>query len=165
MSCNCDDPKRTSPCPEHSGPPEETGHILKIKEIEDEWLRRLRKEGAEQCEGKLRDPGGNGRCCLGVLGDVAVDLGICAWEYNRQGVMVLVDLEVRGRTDFTLEDQYQHSLTLPRSFAQRLVKKEDDNPDVTFIRPDNHNEEQTSLAGMNDAGWSFATIADTIEEQ
>lgn len=47
-------------------------------EIKAEWVKRLRSGGYRQTQGLLRNS--EGYCCLGVLGEVAVEKGVAYWS-------------------------------------------------------------------------------------
>jgi hypothetical protein len=116
---------------------------LKVKkEIAEKWVADLRTN-PPQAQGALFD--GKGHCCLGRL---CVILG---YEFEKARLSNLSDsgyYVVKGTLDYgqlPLEVRDESGMnTCSGSF---------------LIQGDNH-----SLGAMNDSGYSFATIADVIEQ-
>lgn len=123
-------------------------------EIKNLWLEKLREPGRVQGKGLLRNEKGE-QCCLDVLCEVAVEKGVVpppelgpvvagnAWKY---GV-------------------YNEYLTLPQE-VQDWLGIEYDVPFIPTPAGLNGGEDgEVSLAELNDSyGWTFAQIADVIEE-
>lgn len=57
---------------------------LTPEQVRTRWTTRLRNPGAIQARGKLRKKDG-GRCCLGVLCDMAQDAGLGHWKSASYG--------------------------------------------------------------------------------
>lgn len=109
-------------------------------EIRAKWTAALRSGDIEQAHEALRD--GDGRCCLGVLCDLAVEEGVIrppVWDDD----------------DGWLYDGIQDVLPLSVAKWARMPSSTN-NPDV----PGNPGH---TLAERNDEGWTFAQIADAID--
>lgn len=146
--------------------------------IKARWVAALR-DGRPQTTGVLervkpneRPYGGGilpaGQCCLGVLCSIAVDEGLIErvdYEGNDQTVQ---GFKARtffygegGKPEFREEITYTYveTGTLPLEVVQ-WAGMDEDNP---YVR--NQDGEKKTLAVLNDQGYSFAQIADFIEEQ
>jgi hypothetical protein len=133
---------------------------LKLKpEVKQLWLEALRTGGFQQCSGKLSD--GVGYCCLGVLSELAHREGVLTREvqtitYNRRTETFVYYGAHADRTD------------LPCEVADWAFEEFDatvvywENPRV---RDPRLGVKVTSLADLNDEGFTFEEIADVIEEQ
>lgn len=82
------------------------------REIRAEWVRRLRSGEYYQVKGFLRDLD-NGRCCLGVLGDVLIDgkhtdAKWCGVELHRPGryYTFLLGNEDFAKTGLSRQDDF-----------------------------------------------------------
>lgn len=111
-----------------------------IKEL---WVAELRSGTFEQGKGFLSREGKY--CCLGVLCELAV-------EY---GAEVTVS-PYRSRDDVKAYDRQAH--TLPQSVMEWSGLQEH-NPFLVLL----FLADDTSLATLNDAGFTFDQIADVIE--
>jgi hypothetical protein len=110
------------------------------KDIAERWADRLESGEVEQTRGRLGAPGKQrGRCCLGVLCDIAVE----------DGVIDAPRATVDGYMSYDAS-----TLCLPGS-VMAWADMRSDNGDLK-------NEWQT-LAQMNDDGVSFVDIALTIK--
>lgn len=145
------------------------------KQLVTEWIHALRSGEYKQTRGVLRDK--TGYCCLGVLADVAIKIGAikgsweeeenvckkCEWTHPRKQ-MVFVD----GDT--------QECKKLPNQILPLLgdrinnvgVWHLDDDPTSAYhhsmIFEMNGDFHCNSLTSANDAGVSFKSIADVIEQ-
>lgn len=118
-------------------------------EVRTAWLGRLRSGDYLQAFGKLRrdDPDEEPSfCCLGVLCELAVEAGVVERAPQSYST-VYVDVAVGGAGDRS--DNY-----LP--FAVQRWAGLDARPDPLVAG--------RSLGTWNDAGASFARLADLIEE-
>lgn len=115
-------------------------------EIRARWTAALRSGEIPQVESLLSD--GHGRCCLGVLCDIAVTDGIVpppeydevhgVWSYI--GSYQLLPDEVIAWAGFAADDL-------------------DEGDPCVAVR----HERPRGLAELNDDGWTFAEIADAID--
>lgn len=114
------------------------------EEVKAKWLEALRSGEYKQGTGTLRD-GEDNFCCLGVLCDVAIKNG--------------VELAVAHREDDSDDWNYDgNSWYLPYR-VKEWADLAHDNPEVDKVG-------YFRLADLNDeAGLTFAQIADVIEEQ
>lgn len=109
------------------------------------WVQTLRSGEYEQGRGRLRT--GDRFCCLGVAcdlvkGDVGEDWdGLSPLVYHFGGYDVIMPPEVAG---------------LYGLHGAGLLVREIDNPGALRL---------LTLGALNDAGYSFAQIADVIEDQ
>jgi hypothetical protein len=134
-------------------------------EIKERWLQRLRSKTIKQGKGQLRQssqhpvtrmPEPDAFCCLGVLGQLAVEDGKANWD----------GLELQATESYSC-------LAMPRGLADWACDKEV----VPLILETHPSEEDafsfrvttadgaTSLDKLNDDGFTFEQIADIIEEQ
>lgn len=112
-------------------------------DIKREWMKRLRSGDISQLTDHLGDIEG-GRCCLGVLCDIAVEKGIIL--------------------EPTLNEDAKH-LTYAHCFVRCV-------PPVVSIWAEmsdphgigSYSSGQANLANDNDTGQTFLQIADIIEE-
>lgn len=126
-------------------------------EVKTRWVSALRSGGYTQTRGALqRVRGGENRpvgfCCLGVLCDLAV----------QEGVITPLGTSTCGTTMYPHPGPDWQDATLPPS-VRDWAGLTHPNPDVPVPlegRPAN----KTSLATLNDAGYTFEDIADIIEE-
>jgi hypothetical protein len=123
-------------------------------EIRTQWTEALRSGAIPQADGALRD--GDARCCLGVLCDLAVRAG------------AIEDAVVDGADGPGPRWYYDgESQVLPVSVAQWAGLSE---PNPTVIVQDEVilgvpvTISAWGLAELNDDGWTFAKIADAIED-
>jgi hypothetical protein len=120
------------------------------KDIADRWIAKLRSGKYGQVYGRLRDEKEYAFCCLGVLCDLyREEQGTLEWR-GSAAIVVLggADAEsARGQ----LPDNVTEWAEM-RSALGDLPASEDDPV------------EDPSLAILNDNGWSFARIADVIEQ-
>lgn len=114
-------------------------------DVKQAWLEALRGDTYQQTVAKLRSFDRNyqveGFCCLGVLCDLHAKAGLGAWEFDAE------------RVKSTYE---KHGDTLP-SVVMLWAGLTEPNPHVIA------EGYQRTLASLNDAGVSFAEIADLIE--
>jgi len=119
--------------------------------IKARWITRLRSGEVPQTSGGLRDA--HGQCCLGVLCELAVeDKVIPASEVGDLG------FHVYG------EGEDQQGGILPNAVVDWAGLPEQD-PSVDMDADDEEDVIERSLSDLNDTGWTFAEIADLIEEQ
>ena len=136
--------------------------IIKLKpDIKQRWVEALRSKKYKQGRERLLDEDDN-YCCLGVLGDLAVEDNVCSWE------------DYGYLDDGSGESSY---LALPRFIADWACSPED----ALYLKTENPSEEDafsflvyfegvaprrlTSLDTLNDRGITFEEIADLIEAQ
>lgn len=132
-------------------------------EIKAEWLKRLRDPETKQTTGALcrTKPYVNhagetapvGMCCLGVLTEIAVERGIV--ERSTGPDIGLVGYEVSTSDGYA----YTETGTLPEPVMEWAGLHEY-NPSITT--PEGY---RTTVATYNDAGHTFAEIAEIIEAQ
>lgn len=116
------------------------------KTIKDRWTARLDSGEVEQIQGRLSD-GKKGRCCLGVLCDIAVEDGVIHpphWDEARETMY------------------YSDSAAyLP---AEVMDWAGLDTPyGVSFVDEDGYNTDLTDLNDIRDN--SFVEIAEVIREK
>ena len=124
-----------------------------------ELLRRLRSGEYAQGRGQLRSPADE-FCCLGVIGDMAVEAGCATWERIHgpgavtDGQGVLVDLNLNAGVNY-----------LPPGVTDwiGLVGQQGDLGQYGIPQTGASYGIPHSLANANDSGFSFAEIADLIE--
>lgn len=121
----------------------------RVKEL---WTKALRSGKYPQDRGYLRTK--QGYCCLGVLCDLAVIEGVIPQPQDTDPDDNEMGWYYYGTS--ALDD------VLPQEVAEWAGLKNpgypEDNPLVTV------NDSVTSLAELNDDGYTFARIADIIEE-
>lgn len=136
-------------------------------EFKRRWIADLRSDKYEQIHEKLGDCS-NGRCCLGVAADLAMEMGLVP------RLIVVQEDEARTYVD---AEGYREAVTLPLSVSEALkidgqdvLLKVDRGTLPAHIKLSAY-DESLSYQGMyyasalNDAGMTFAEIADLIEEQ
>lgn len=111
-------------------------------EIKARWVERLRSGEYVQARMSLRTQD-NKFCCLGVLSQMAAD----------EGVISQPELLPTGQYSYHTDNDSRTATLHPRVAEWAGIKS-----DLGAYGPYN------SLAGDNDDGADFATIADTIEE-
>jgi hypothetical protein len=140
------------------------------KEVKELWVEALRSGEIEQTTGHLGDSAG--RCCLGVLCDLAVREGaIPAPIYHEDNDLFywVGDLEaLEEEGDWDIERNSEYGL-LPHSVMYwagldsvnpHVAVPEDGEPD------DSEFTESIGLSDLNDdRDWTFGMIADVIEDQ
>jgi hypothetical protein len=131
------------------------------KEIADRWVAELRSGKWTQIDGLL-GKGDTGRCCLGVLCEVAVQDGIIGKELDFQG-------SPSGSLRVVYDDEHQRRSgeTLPPD-VRDWAGIDTDNPKIRV------NGKSVPLSIVNDynfspsskgSGLTFEQIADAIAEQ
>lgn len=117
-------------------------------EVKAKWVAALRSGKYQQASGTLNDEGRF--CCLGVLCEIS---GLGAWgEHNGDG-LIPYETSKDKETDLA-----------PHSVCDWAGFQEGSNPQLrvpTVVIE----EEREGLHEHNDAGKTFAEIADAIEEQ
>ena len=146
---------------------------LKLKPaVKQLWLEGLRSGEFEQCSGKLSN--GVGYCCLGVLSELAHREGVLTREVQTSTYKPVFGSEDDRRTETSIHyGGYAASNYLPREVADWAFEEYDpnavywENPRVNDPRPEGHpmKVEVTSLAELNDEGFTFEEIADVVEGQ
>jgi hypothetical protein len=112
------------------------------QEIKVKWLEALRSGEYAQARHKLRTK--DGYCCLGVLCDVyRKETGLLEW--------------VEDTTCFKIKDRF--STTCLNDDVIEWGNLKVSNPGVII------DNELTTLAQLNDNGYSFNDIADVIEKE
>jgi hypothetical protein len=122
-------------------------------EIRARWTAALRSGEIPQVESVLND--GQGRCCLGVLCDIAVADGVVpepvfddlheVWSYI--GSYQLLPDEVTAWAGFTADDLDE---------GDPVVTVQHRDREAGVVAP-------FGLAELNDDGWTFGEIADAID--
>lgn len=102
------------------------------------WVEALTSGAYKQTTGTLRDS--NGFCCLGVLCDITKDEVDGVWEDDR--------MHIKG-------EGFGYTFNLPHS-VRELVGLSSHGGYISVGK---------SLAGMNDSGQDFNTIADVIKKE
>ena len=116
-------------------------------EIKAKWAAALRSGVYQQIIGSLANRT-NGRCCLGVLCDLAVEAGIAR------------TLPVPGRSYISyvsVTDPSDHDSGLLPSAVVRWAGLDRSNPIIRGLHE--------NLSGLNDHGLSFTDIANHIERE
>lgn len=111
-------------------------------EIKAAWLAALRSGEYAQTRTNLKDE--TGYCCLGVLCDLHAKAGLGKWGENGYYIPA---------------DDYAECSTLPHAVV-RWAGVKDHNPDVY-----DHDDDRVPIAELNDHGYTFAELADIIEQQ
>lgn len=126
--------------------------------VKKKWVEALRSGMYNQDKRALRTE--DGFCCLGVLCDVLSGEVGAKWKHTSSD---LEDMEFHAAAS-------NHPVTesLPRP-VQARAELDERNPQVPV--PENASDEHfrdkstTTLAELNDQGYSFEKIADIIEEE
>jgi hypothetical protein len=128
-------------------------------DIRARWTAALRSGDYQQAKGALRRDG-DGRCCLGVLCDLAVADGIIeppsyddhddVWEYTADGESLVLPAAVYRWAGINTR---QDELSRENALANPIVTVDDDGGSL----------EARALATLNDDGWTFPQIADAID--
>lgn len=140
------------------------------KDIKAKWLNDLRSGDIEQIKSKLGDS--DGRCCLGVLCDIAVREGaipeayVSALDGTRWYLNDLDELDDNGNWKYEAHGEYG-LLPVPvmrwaglTEVNPHVVVPEDGKPD------DSEFTESVGLSDLNDdREWTFGMIADVIDDQ
>lgn len=120
-------------------------------EVKDKWVKALRSGEYEQAQACLRV--NDTFCCLGVLTDLAIKEGVLGdWkDYAfHSGLFYVEDTYSDG-------EEFSQDAVLPVTVMEWAGMDSNDG---------RHGDEQElSLAQLNDRGKSFAEIADIIEER
>lgn len=125
-------------------------------EFKTPWLEKLRSGEFKQAKEFLHV--GDGYCCLGVGCEVAG----AEWETSGVNNGLVVHCTEAGSRVMPMRDDF------PEAVYAALVQATDAPQVHTDMEFDNHNEldecaVMDALAAFNDAGASFADIADWIE--
>ena len=124
------------------------------KEIAEKWVAALRSGEYEQTAGFLQTR--EGYCCLGVLCDLHLrETGRGEWGPPGMGGSLYTQCY---RDDLGVDGEY----TPPPGVREWADMEED--PGVRVRHPDG-SVELEELVNLNDDGFSFAQLADLIEEQ
>ena len=122
-------------------------------EIKEQWTTALRSGEYKQGKGHLHQKGENGLpdtyCCLGVLCDLAVNVGATEKVFGADlgsGYEYRQDLYFYGRQPAVLPNEVQEWAELETDAGI--------SPDGTI-----------QLTALNDTGSTFAEIADIIERE
>lgn len=134
--------------------------------LKAEWVGALRSGEYTQGTGRLRNDEG-GRCCLGVLCDIAAAKGLGYWvQKESEGAPIWQFLA------YGSGDEIESGEALPPSPVSKWAFGSDeqgygktDNPSIPKSCGDEECgcKDSISLAELNDGGASFAEIADLIE--
>lgn len=137
-------------------------------DVKRKWLDALRGGEYKQTTGRLLSVSTSGEksyCCLGVLCDIAVQEGVTDWGSSSFGAQSIVAMSAKGET-------FLESAGLPPSLQEWSGVYGDcasfDRPVEGIVEGEDGPEAQFfgNLVGLNDeAGWTFAQIADLIEER
>jgi hypothetical protein len=124
--------------------------------VKKKWIEALRSGMYDQSKLALRKE--DGFCCLGVLCDVLSGEVGGEWKHTSSD---LEDMEFHAA-----EASHPVTESLPKSVQER-AELDEPNPQVPV--PENASDEyfeddSTTLAELNDQGFSFEEIADVIEQ-
>lgn len=122
-------------------------------QVKEKWIAALRSGEYEQDDGKLRTY--NGFCCLGVLCDLYSKEKNAEWEFRGY-----------NETDYRPQDYWyfdEESEFLPKSVME-WAGLETNCPEVN-ANTDADEGNHDLIANLNDAGYSFSSLSDIIEEQ
>jgi hypothetical protein len=124
-------------------------------EIKERWLEALRSGNYKQGARRLRGTDDT-FCCLGVLCDLAEQEGVVTHELpeSPNTSYAYAYIGTRAFDEF----EFSSTTTLPKAVAT-WAGLDSGNPSVVI-----DDEEERSLAGINDEGADFSEIADLIEE-
>ncbi len=117
------------------------------KEIADKWIEALESGKYGQCQNLLKSE--NRFCCLGVLCDIS---GLGEWKTASTHYLRKYVIGNIGATAW-----------LPEAVQQWAGMKSNDGL-YWYIDSDGH-QQRNKLAILNDAGYSFASIAGIIKER
>lgn len=126
--------------------------------VKRKWAQALRSGMYDQSKHALRKE--DGFCCLGVLCDVLSGEVGGKWKHTSSH---LEDLEFH-----TAASEHPVTESLPKP-VQKRAELDEPNPQVPV--PENASDEHfrdestTTLAELNDQGYSFEEIADIIEKE
>ena len=118
------------------------------RDIAEEWIAKLRSGEVDQVQGVLADTDG-GRCCLGVLCDMAVEEDITQRFLSDGGTAYSY-----GSLDLSDDRRDYHTLPLSVQIWAGIGDR--------FGMPQNIFG-AVALTDLNDNGKTFAEIADVIE--
>lgn len=131
-------------------------------EVKKRWLEALRSGKYSQGKGALRSP--EGFCCLGVLCDALDPSQWDGCDYDSEMLVLpaAVVEEVFGSFDDRMVDPYvklgdEQKTRLLAMFTSKSAQSGDSYRDIELG--------YARLATLNDHGFTFAEIADIIEEQ
>ena len=122
------------------------------KEIADKWVAALRSGEYKQTTGKLANVERTEHCCLGVLCEMAIKDGV--------DVEVSVRLDEGDDGNDRFYTEFDKETGHPPKSVQRWAGMA--SASGRLYQP--VYDEDTSLASLNDRGWSFEQIADVIEK-
>ena len=136
-------------------------------DFKKQWLDALRSGKYQQTDGYLHS--GDGFCCLGVACDIQSS-SAPTWKKtgNDRGDTVDVPLfkTRNGALNMPLREDLSDGifdvLRQPTDFADRYPETNSDS-DVVILDGENVPSVMAAFAALNDAGYSFAEIADWIE--
>lgn len=115
-------------------------------ELRAAWITALESGEYKQVQGTLKDPNGNGYCCLGVLCDVYSKLtGRGEWRSDIDESTAVSVLS------FHLGDEVDHE------FAPKEIEN------AAGLRSNEYRGLQRALAGANDEGATFAQIVELVK--
>lgn len=117
--------------------------------IKAQWTAALRSGDYPQGKNRLRSK--EGFCCLGVLCDLAVKAGVVKVDHRKYHP------GLPDSPEYWLFGDKLEEATLPREVRDWAGLPR--NPDVEFAG------REQPIAGVNDEGVRFATIADLIDQQ
>ena len=116
-------------------------------EIKARWRAALESKKYPQCTGRLRS--GAGFCCLGVLGDLAVEDGVASWDGWSLTVKATAQAELNS---------------FPGSLLKWAFEVEPGFPIDTNNFHYSTDLEQECLTKINDSGLTFPEISKLIEQ-
>jgi hypothetical protein len=121
-------------------------------EIKVRWREALESQKYPQSNGRLKSV--RGFCCLGVLGDLAVEDGVASWNEN--------DLVVKN-TNEVERAAFPLSL-LEWAFGTVSCQTGFEAPGTTNFPYEAGVNARTCLTAQNDSGFTFPEISKLIEE-
>ena len=125
--------------------------------VKEAWVNALRSGKYEQGSERLRSV--SGYCCLGVLCDIYAQEHNTEWEFRGNEETNLQPMDYwyyEGESEF-LPESVMDWAELKTNNPQLRVDVEEDGEDSW-----NYKDE---VSHLNDAGYTFTTIADLIEAQ
>ena len=127
-------------------------------EVKQKWIDALRSGKYEQGSEKLRSV--SGYCCLGVLCDLYAQEHDTQWEFRGNEETNLQPMDYwyyEGESEFLPESVMDWAELKTHNPTVRVYCEDSDDEDTCY-----YNDE---IANVNDSGYSFNQIADTIEAQ
>ena len=119
-------------------------------EIKARWRAALESGKYPQAKGQLRSD--KGFCCLGVLGDLAVEDGLASWKTGGMGRHYLVVNTIEGSSSF------------PSSLLEWAFEVKPNVLDPCGVCNFKFSAESDCLTDRNDTGTTFPESSQLIEQ-